>query len=311
MKRKVIQLSGRTLVVTLPKEWASDNNITKGDYLDFEVGNDSDLILRPSDRSVTYEPRSTCIDVSALDERVVRWLLSSLHKKGFDEINIRFTDRHVLDVVNELVKDLFVGFTIVSQTENTCTVKSISLDSHSDFDAIFRRAFMLMLQMGQEVLAALREQRTEALSALVAMEHMNNQLTNFCERLLNKEGYEDYDSTCFMYVIVWNLEKVCDDHKYICEYFGTKAPKAVILREEVLDLYGLTNKLSRDFYDLFYKFEIQGLNALRTRKSGLEARARDLLESSNVQDAILIGHLLDIMNRVMDFSASTIALKSF
>lgn len=306
----MIQLAGRTLVVSLPSDWAQKYGVSKGSSLNLDIDG-SKIIINPTSKNYKSSQKIAEIDVSNVEERVVRWLLSCLHKKGYDEIHVNFNDPAVLSIINELIKDLFVGFTIVSQTERRCIIKSISMDIDSDFEAVMRRAFQVSLQMGEQVLLCLRQGNMSQLIGLISMEHMNNQLTNFCERLLNKGGYKEYENTCFMYVIVWNLEKVCDNYKYICSFLSVQENYPAKIRPELLDFFEETNKLFRQYYELFYKFDILGLNSLSNRKSDLENMFRNLLVNASTSEAVIISYLMDIVNHIMDFSASTFAVNYF
>jgi len=210
-------------------------------------------------------------------------------------------------IVQDVVKDLFVGFAIVHQSNKRCVLRAISQDQDKEFDNILRRAWLVTLSMADSTLDYIRDGQLKQLKELVALEKTNNQLTNFCQRTLNKKGHLDFAKTCFYYVIVWNLEKVCDDYKYICEMLSEKGAK---MSKESLMFFKEANKFLRDYYELFYSFDLKGLNKLNESKRALIAKGHRLVGMKKGAEAIMLNHLTDVVLKTSDFSASMIALNT-
>ncbi len=211
MKRKVIQLAGRTMVVSLPCKWVKRCNVKKGDEIEVEERG-REILLKTQ-----AEPEAKRIefDTRGQNERVIAWILSSLNKKGYDEIELVYDDIETVKKIQEVLKNLFVGFVIINQTKSRCTIKCVAKEVATEFDSTLRRAFLVTLTMGENISEALASNDIKSLEGIKELEKTNNQLTNFCERLLNKIGHPSPEKTCFYYVIAWNLEKICDDYKYV------------------------------------------------------------------------------------------------
>ena len=111
MKRKAIQLAGKTLVVSLPSKWARNMGIRKGD--EGEVEEKDDNLNISASKKITLE-RFT-IDATGLKDRTLRWTLSAIHKSGYEEIEILYDDSKTPQIIQEIVKDLFIGFAITEQ----------------------------------------------------------------------------------------------------------------------------------------------------------------------------------------------------
>ena len=47
---------------------------------------------------------------------------------GYDIINIAFDDSGSMNVINNLVKELFIGFVVVEQSNKGCVLRNISKD---------------------------------------------------------------------------------------------------------------------------------------------------------------------------------------
>lgn len=301
MKRKVIQLAGKTFVVSLPSKWVKKYGVQKGDEL--EVKDNSSSIVFSTKKHV--DVKKTSIDITKTNERPLRWLLSSLHKKGYDEIELFYENTNKTPVIQELVKDLFVGFAIVHQSNKRCVLRAISQEKDGEFENILRRAWLVTLSMADSVLEYIENGQQKQLKELIALEKTNNQLTNFCQRTLNKTGHIDHTKTCFYYVVAWNLEKVCDDYKYICE---TLSETNVKLSKESAALFKETNKFLRTYYELFYSFDLNKLNELNTSKKSLIAKAQKLISLKKGPEAATVNYLMGALLKTADFSSSTIAL---
>jgi phosphate uptake regulator len=299
MRRKVIQLAGKTFVVSLPSSWAKEWHIRKGEELEVVPNGPRLTISTASER----EQRKSNLDISHANERVIRWLLSSLHKKGYDEIELVYKGPEQAALIHELIKDLFIGFAIVHQTDTRCVIRCVSKEVQENFDAMLRRAFLVTLNLAESAHELLSKGKTNNLHSLLALEKTNNQLTNFCERILNKHGYPEPAKTTFAYAILWNLEKIADEYKYLCKSFATRR---VRFSPATLSAFAEVNRFVRTYYELFYSYNSENLNALAEDQKRLEQKLRSLLTSPD--DALLASYLLHVVTKAADFSASTVAL---
>ncbi len=298
MKRKVIQIADKTLVLSLPTDWVRQWGVKKGDELDVSESGPK-LIASTTE----YRPlKKGGVDVSNASERTLRWLLSSLHKKGYDEIEIKSDNPLHAVIIDNLLKDLFLGFAVVHRSGATCLIRSLAKELDDQLQVIVRRAFIVTLALADQSLETTKSKKFDGLKELVDLEKTNNQLTNFCERILNKKGLDEPVKTNFLYVIMWNLEKIADDYKYICEHLSAKRK----ISKETMELYDRVNRLLRNYYELFYKFNVEKLSALSDE---FKALSRDIETAlSKGDDGIVLSHLYHVALKTVDFSASTFAL---
>jgi len=304
MKRKVIQLARKTLVVSLPSKWARNYGVKKGAEIDVEERGQQ--IVYSTEKESDIEKIQ--VDVSKLDAEVVRrWLLPSLHKAGYDEIEIIYDDDSLLKTIQETVTDMFIGFAIVEQTKKRCVVRVVAKEQEKEFDVLLRRTFLVTKSLGQSIVEYLQEGKAKDLKDLLSLEKTNNQLTNFCERILNKKGFKSFRRTCFAYVVVWNLEKICDDYKQICNFLS-QSDNSKIKLKNMVNLLENCNNFFNSYYELFYKFNMDDLGKLNTRRHDLDKEFLLFLKKSNRQEAFVINVLQNFVTRLSDLSASYIAL---
>jgi len=306
MKRKVIQLAGKTLVVSLPIKWARNYGVKKGDEIELEERGQQ--IVLSTEQQPTFEKVE--IDASKLDVEVVkRWLLAALHKFGYDEIEIKYDNPAMLKAIRETVDGMLIGFAIVDQSKTRCVIRTVAKEQEKEFDTMLRRAFLVTKSLGESMVEYIEEDRFSDLPDLLNLEKTNNQLTNFCERILNSRGYHDYRKTCFAYVVVWNLEKICDDYKNIC-LFLAKPENSKVKIKNAIELLKKCNKLFSWYYELFYKFDINKLNDLNNYRKKIDDEFFKFLKNSNQQEAYVLSLLHQFSIKVSDLSASYIALNT-
>ena len=297
MKRKVIQLAEKTLVVSLPSQWVKQWGITKGEELEL-LENGAQLQITTCK---ARDLKKCSVDFSQVNERVIRWVLSSLHKKGYDEIEIATSGKEQEQLIDELLKDLFIGFAIVHKTQNNCIVRCLSKEFEDQFDIILRRAFLITLSLAEQTAEFASKGSYEQLSELSTLEKNNNQLTNFCQRILNKRGHPDSTKTTFLYVIIWNLEKIADEYNYL----GKAIASRKTIGKQTLTLLGQTNKLLRDYYELFYAFDLNRLTAISKTYKELHTSIENAMSK---EEALCLSYLSHIVLKIADFSPSTVAL---
>jgi len=256
------------------------------------------LIIKRNSAPVS---ESVSVDMSSFDEKALFHGVIGLHRYGYDELKIQYKPE-TLRMIQSAVNNKMLGFAVVDQTTKQCTVRSLSNEIPGEFDGALRRAFFVTLSLGTASMEMIREQNFEGLSDLINLEETNNQLTNFCLRILTKKSKEK--ESFLKYVVVWNLEKVADEYKYLCQELAHSAeeidPKLIETFEEV-------NELVKAFYGLFYKFDNTVFNETCNKKKLLENNLKDV-KTRNIGEFTLVNHSLGLVQRVGDFATSLYAL---
>ena len=224
--------------------------------------------------------------------------------KVYDEIVISNYSAEQNAIIEELLRDLFVGFIIKEKSSLRIVVGQVAAVDVKEFDATLRRAFRQLKEMLEQTQEAFEQQNKELLADQIMNEHTNNKLTNFCERLLNKHLKQKEDGH-FWYVIAWNLEKIADNFKYIAQHYASQ-PK---ISTQALQLYIKTKSYIESYMDILYDFSIGKLAELSLIKKDLEKECLEILEEGEKQDRVFIHYLHMMILQVADFSASTIAIK--
>ncbi len=293
MKRKVIQLAGSTLVVSLPSSWAKKNNVKKGEEVDVDEKG-SELCI--STQNAMIED-STSVSIVGIDPMVKR-ALGALYKAGYDEVEVEFAPEE-LRTAQEVIREEFVGFEVVYKGKNTLTVKKISSIDPEHFDTMLRRMFLLLLQMAEESLEAVLEKDKEWLKAIAFMDKDMNKYADFCRRVLNKYGYKKYRVTSPVYFVVEQMEKIGDCYRDICVFAAENNP------EIDPDLFSEVNSFVEMFYKLFYSFDLKELAKFGKKRYELRDQFMQLLSEG---DSRMNMCLYNIVDNTFDMNGALMAV---
>ncbi len=301
MKRKVAKIGPSTLMISLPSKWCKHFNIQKGVELEVEEQG-SELKIRTNENKTELE---TTVDISGLSERTIQRLIGMPNKVGYDIVNIRHENSQLEDI-NRIFKNLFIGFVISEQTGEKTILKKISNESEEEFDSILRRAFLITLNLAETTAKLIKEGQLSKLKDSLMLEVSNNQLTDYCHRLLIKFGYKNYIKTSFFYVIAWNLEKIADEYKDLIKYFSNK--ENVKLNKDILNLLEDISKKFKVYYELLYKFDINKLEEITSDIKKLKDNLINYENKLTKDETVVYAYLLKIADRLDNFSSNFVAV---
>jgi len=303
MKRKIIQISKNTFVVSLPTKWLKDEKLTKGDELEVNIKN-KELICTPP--NANNDIKQISLNIKEMSDQVLRWALTAIQKKGWDEITlINYSEKHV-KIIDELLNNLFIGFIIKEKRSKHLTIGEIGKVDIKEFDPSLRRAFRLLNVQIDETIKAFEKKDNSYLQEQIIHERNNNQLTNFCERILNN-NLTKKENGHFWYVLAWNLEKISDNFKYISEYFQGAI---ITISDETINIMKTLKEFIKDYYHLIYNFSFKELNKLIKNKESIEKEIfKQMISEDLKHETILLHFLHNTLFQMMDFTSTLIALK--
>ncbi len=285
MKRKVIQLAHKTFVVSLPSKWVKKLGIKKGDELEVDDSGKSLSIATQSKSKSTVS-----IHLNGPEE-LMRRRINTAYKRGFDELELTYDDPKAIKAIQKEL-DLLLGYEIVKHGEKHCIIKCIANTLEEEYDVILRRIFLMLLEMGEESLKAIKNKEFDRLNEIALLEHTNDKLTNFCKRVLNKNCSQN---SIMQYCIVRELERIADSYAKICTNMQESKLKAS--RETIL-FYEKTNNLVREFYDLFYDFKEDRAEIFSRHREEIKKQGSILTNAKPKEEALLIQTISGIASQV-------------
>ncbi len=289
MKRKVIQIAESTQLISLPRKWCLEHSIKKGAELEVEEQG-SRIIVSTAGEA----PLQRAALKMSTKEKFLRRPIKSLYILGIDELTIEFDDPAVLSLIQEETKEL-VGFEVVSHTQYGCVIKSVVSAVDNEFDNILRRILLLLVETARDSLSAIQSKNYAALDEIEQREEINNKLTAFCLRILNKRGYHDHHKLTAMYGLVCMLEYVGDEFKYL-----TRALKNIKepLRKEIIEKYQEACMLMQKFYDITYKFTVDSLYEFKMLRVKINDEGLALLRKSKGVDNEILHYAIRIAEKL-------------
>ena len=307
MKRKVIQIADSTQLISLPRKWAVQHGIKKGDEL--EIQEDGNKILVSTEKG--FEVHKVEINTDGLDILIPRFI-HALYKKGVDEIRLTFNSKDDMQSIQNALGKEAVGFEITNQGNNFVEIKHVSGELE-DFEPILKRTFLLLLSMSEQTLEALKTNNWGILPNIAFLEEANNRFTTACRRLLNKKGNASYTPIGPIYYILEDMENLADQYKYLCNHLfelnkKIKGNKSV--SKNVIGYFDKVDRILKEFYDIFYKFDKNKLVDIAKKRKELVKELYAVLENSNkVMDRIVVHYLISITQKIFCFIGPYLVLK--
>lgn len=242
MKRKVIQISNSTQLVSLPREWCKSNNVKKGQEM--EVIEDHNRIIMSTEANP--KKRSIVVDVSDLTPRLADRFLTRAYQEGYDELTIKFDKIEFGITLQNKVREL-LGFDIFEQDKGKIIVKSISKKLDVDFELSLRRAFLILMDISETCLSAFKRGDKKTLENLHYRDLELNKFCYYCLRAINQGQYDEYDKY-ILYYIIETLEDAGDDYKKLMKVLINISPK-----QKITNIFEKTHEILRLNYEFFYK----------------------------------------------------------
>ncbi len=155
--RKLQQIGGTSLYVSLPKDWTRQMQLKRGDEVTLTQQSDGSMSIHPI--VVPEKPRQIVLDVQAQESgRFLKRKVIAAYVDGFDTIQIkaekRFTDEQH-DIIREITEALF-GLEVIEVTSNSITIQCL-LTSKLPIEKTFQRIHSIISSMFTEAISALRE----------------------------------------------------------------------------------------------------------------------------------------------------------
>jgi phosphate uptake regulator len=282
MKRKIIKQGHNTLTITLPRKWA--------DQFKLKAGNEVDLVERENGFLITTEKNEEKkiaeFDISGMNIPTIWKYFMVVYREGYDEVKVMFRpeeshespykyfvyhqingpgqskQRTSFETIQEMA-NRFIGFEIIEHHKNYCIIKDMVQLSTKEFDSSFRRVFLLILQMSEELLEAVKTNNIQNAQYINDMDINVDKFNDYCVRVMNKTGFKDAQSSQILFTTLFMLEMLADELKSIANHL-IKSIKCIRVKN-LLTMAEMTNDQLRDYYELYYNFDKKKLIQLSER----------------------------------------------
>lgn len=167
---------------------------------------------------------------------------------------------------------------------------------------MIRRMFLIVEYLGKQTLAAIKAQHYDR--GLLEIEETMNRLCNSCHRLINK-GRVRNEKPSYLYVILWSLEGIADEYKYILQYL--LGNKTFCLDKELVHLFESIINISERYTKCFYHYNLDDVEEVREELTSLRDRMISVRQSLKTQIWL---YMYNIINRYYESLNSIIGYHS-
>lgn len=274
MKRKIIKQGHNTLTLTLPSDWAKKMNLSAGTEVDV-TDRDNGLFISTEKQSTHKKAE---FDITNMDVPTIWKYFMAVYREGYSEVRVKFNPKanlenpykfltvHRLDFRYEKEKNKrtmlevlqgfvnrFVGFEIVEHGDDHITIREMGDLTSREFDNSLRRVFLLIQQMAEETLLAVKSKDPTLLDHIHDVDINIDKFHDYCIRILNKIGNKEQRKTSLLFSTLYLLELIGDEFKNISHHISASTKKLQFAKLE--DLTGSIKEQIDAFYDCFYKFD--------------------------------------------------------
>lgn len=153
-RRKVQMTGGSTYTVSIPKDWARENEISAGDEVGFYEETDT-LLLTTASGDETSEGR---LDVTGLEGAALRRAVMTMYVSGFDVMRLE-ADRISADqrqLIREATQSL-VGLEVIEETATEVVIQDLLDSSELSVRSAVKRMRLITMSMMDDAVTALAE----------------------------------------------------------------------------------------------------------------------------------------------------------
>ncbi|MFP4424047.1 MAG: AbrB/MazE/SpoVT family DNA-binding domain-containing protein [Candidatus Woesearchaeota archaeon] len=165
MKRKLNRVGLNTLTISIPSKWAKKNNLSAGDELRVNEG-EQELIV--SVEKPAKKIKSARLDLDKFNKMMVNRFFHEFYRQGVEEIVVHYTKPNLIDYKDQGEKEIpvdqhikrlierFIGMEIISQTQGKIVIQSLmAKDEAEKIDVVKRRIYYLIKEYLEEFLKAM------------------------------------------------------------------------------------------------------------------------------------------------------------
>jgi len=299
MKRKVIQLAGKTLVVSLPHKWAKKYGVKKGD--DIHIEEEEHRLVVKIDDGGAGAINKQVLDVKGVHIMLNR-VITALYKAGYDEIELTYESPEQYSIIRDVLNKTCMGYEIIKHSQRTLIIKNISLLHSDELDNIIRRYFLTLLSSADDSLEYLKQGNFESMKEIELRDQLINKYSDICRRILNLKGLDTTRKTTTYYFISEELEKIGDGYRDLIRFIiKNKISRA---NDVSLDIMKEINQLLRLFYEAFYDFDLIKIEEFGKKSEKLKKEFSSLSETKSSNDLKINNYLYRIFSMVFDMNGS-------
>lgn len=299
MKRKVIQLAGKTLVVSLPSKWAKKCGVKKGDEIEVEE-QERKLVIKTKGEG---ELQSKSLNVKDLNHMIGR-VIGGFYKSGYNELEIIYDSPEQYSAISEVLNRSCMGYEIIRHGKRTLLIKNLSELHTEEFDNLFRRLFLSLLSSAEDTLEYAKQGNLKALEEIELRDLLITKYSDLCRRMINIHGRGSINKTTSYYYLCEALEKIGDGYKAFANFLIKNNMKNI--NTETIQSFSEINALLRLSYNLLYDFDLKKLEEFGQQREKIKKEFESKLNTASLKELKCTHHLFNIFTMIFEMNSSII-----
>jgi len=310
MKRKIIKQGHNTLTITLPAEWTKRFNLEAGKEVDLtEKDNGIFISTEKNGKHKTAE-----FDITGMDIPTIWKYFMVVYREGYDEVRVKFNPKVQLEnpykyfsqhrydpryrkgretmtpyEAMQSFVNRFIDFEIVEPGKDYVVIREMGELTSKEFDNSLRRVFLLIQQMSEETLEAIKTNNSKPVAHMHDVDINLDKFQDYCIRIMNRVGNKDQRKTSVLFATLYLLEMVGDEFKTMSHHLIFDKPKRTLKNLE--GLAELVKKQFELYYDLFYKFDKNKITLLANLDENLYLNVGSMYRKASEDEKEIFHHL--------------------
>jgi hypothetical protein len=224
---------------------------------------------------------------------------------GFDEIHVIFNEPSDLVLVQETV-DKLIGFEVISNTKNSCTIKDIAVTNKEEFSSVFRKSHQLNLVM----LETLKEDMAKAdysnFSVINQYQTKVISFTDYCRRMINKYTIFNERLDKSLYVILLKINYISTVIKEIYNYLADKKSR---VDKTAVDFFAKADEMYRLVFEGYFKEDISEVDkGMNMKKKLYDFEGLSAIEKSKGANSVVLAKILEIIKHIYATTGPIVAV---
>jgi len=293
MRRKLILQGNKSFTLTVPIEWVKDEALKPSD--DVEITREDSKLIIEVPAHLKKREIPTFIDLNDYHNKTIRNILNQTYRKGFDSIHIKFHKKEQLNSVKDITKETLLGFEVTEENEDSCIVQNIAEPSSDKYEVILKKIFFMIKAESDEILKSLKENQYDQ-SKRDENKNLLDNYTNFVRRIIIKEKIGGSRDSYLYFYAASRLSYIHHAYYYLHKFMSKKNK---MVGKDILKLFENTNQMFDDYYNAFFKKDLQLAHQVGVWKDRLlEKDIFDLLQKKKGFENVIIYHLGEIIRNI-------------
>ncbi|MCX8170894.1 MAG: phosphate uptake regulator PhoU [Candidatus Bathyarchaeota archaeon] len=334
--RKVQCVGRGSFIISLPKEWVHETEISRGSELIFKVLDDGSALLIPRKAFKARESekpklREYWLYVKPEDDSAsLRRKITALYVVGADIIHLRFRDKSCLQkhraAMNDLVKNNLLGSEIIDESENEITIRILINHPNLPVEMAIRRMAVLALAANKEAVSALKSEGDNFMKVVSEIYndvsrlnlYVIRQLKYHLERGLFKDlGFKSPKEFLGYRIVANDIKNIADNALNLANnIFSLKKlieDKTLTIKEldeeiytQITDFCSLMHQTFEETLKVMFKRDYEEADEIFSRiekYSSIERKIAMTIFAKKLDPniALTLGLILDAVRRIMEY----------